>query len=97
MIIFDYTRIKDLSTRRLFYKCVPDDKYSNTQYGKQEHRQRDRDRDTDRQTDRQRDRDKYRYRETDRLRDRQTERQRAVNKACVWGGGDIFFFGASCV
>ena len=29
---------KDLSTSRLFYKSVPDDKHGNTQYGKQEHK-----------------------------------------------------------
>ena len=29
---------KDLSTSRLFYKSVPDDKHSNTQYVKQEYK-----------------------------------------------------------
>ena len=29
---------KDLSTSRLFYKTVPDDKHSNTQYVKQEYK-----------------------------------------------------------
>ena len=45
----------DLSTSQLFYRSVPDDKHSNTQYVKQETRERQTDRDTERhrETDRQ--------------------------------------------